>query len=248
MEQQPGVQSLDRAFALLEALSMHPGGSGLMDLAVATNLHKSTAHRLLNALGALGYVERLDSKYRLTYKLLELSGRLIEGSDVLTTAQGALDALRDRVGETVHMVVREGTQIVYVYKAESQLMPYRMASRVGARRDMFCTAAGKAIMATLPEAEVRDIWQQTPVQPFTPYTITSLGALLRALDEVRIRGYAIDDQENELDVRCVAGALTDHSGACIGAFSISAPLARMTDQRLAELAAEVIAVRRQLCR
>ena len=248
MEQQAGVQSLDRAFALLEALSMQPSGAGLMELAQAAGLHKSTAHRLLNALSALGYVERADAKYRLTYKLLELSGRLIEGSDVLSMARAALDALRDRVGETVHLVVREGTQIVYVYKSESLLMPYRMASRVGARRDMYCTGAGKAILSTLIEQEVRHIWTQTKIQTFTPHTITSLDQLLTELDQIRAQGYAIDDQENELDVRCVAGSLMDHSGACMGAFSISAPLARMTDARMHDLAKEVIAVRQQLCR
>ena len=247
MEQQSGVQSLERAFALLEALSMQPNGAGLMELAQATGLHKSTAHRLLGALCVLGYVERVDAaKYRLTYKMLELSGRLMEGSDVMGSAHGVLDALRDRVGETVYMVVREGAQIVYVYKAECLWLPYRMASHVGARRDMHCTAAGKAILATMTEAEVREIWRQTDVVPFTPYTITSLDVLLHELDAVRQKGYAVDDQENELDVRCIAGAICDHGGRCTGAFSVSAPLTRMGNERIAELAGEVLRVRRQL--
>ena len=245
---QSGVQSLDRAFGLLEALSLRPEGMGLMELCEACGLHKSTVHRLLAALTALGYVGKAADgvRYRLTLRLVELSGRIVDGFDVTQAAKPVLDRLRDSAGETVHLVVRDGCDIVYTYKAESTDASYRMASRIGLRRAMYCTAAGKSILATLPDGEVEEIWRGSEIIAHTPHTIVTLGGLMEEIGGIRHRGYALDNEENELVVRCIAGAVQDHTGTASAAFSISAPVIRMDNDRVALLADEVLAARAEI--
>lgn len=249
MEQSNSVQSLERAFALLEALAREPGGLPLTELAQGTGLHKSTAHRLLSSLSTLGYVSKVESggRYRLTLKVLELSGRVTDSIDALSIARPHLEQLRDRAGEAVHLVVRDGRDIVYVYKAESRSSAYRMFSRIGMRRALYCTAAGKSMLAALPDDEVERIWRQSDVRAYTEHTILTLEALMNELALVRLRGYALDNEENEPGVRCIAAALTDYSGASGAAFSISAPIIRMPDERIAELAPDMLATRTQIC-
>lgn len=249
MEQPSSIQSLDRAFSLLEILSHHPDGVHLMELSRMTGLHKSTVHRFLSALITLGYVKKVggeDGKYALTLRLFELSGRVVEGVDVLDVAKPVLEKLRDIVGETVHLVLREGTEIVYVFKAESFVNTYRMISRIGTRRSMYSTAAGKSILATMPPDKVQRIWDASTIEAYTKHTITTLDALTAELDLTRERGYALDNEENELGVRCIAAAVLDYTGKSHAAFSISAPLVRMADDRVAELAPLVLAAQKEI--
>lgn len=245
MEQQSAVQSLERAFSLLEALSRKPDGMQLTELAQVTGLHKSTVHRLLASLAALGYVKRPEEggKYRLSLKLLELSGRLTENIDVLELARPHLEQLRDFSNETVHLVVRDGPDIVYIYKAESGGSFYRMFSRIGMRRPMYCTASGKSILATLSDEEVLSVWKQSEIVPFTEKTVVTLDRLQADLQTVRARGFAVDDEENEVGVRCVAAVIYDYTGKGAAAFSVSAPVMRMGEERTEQLAARVLETR-----
>lgn len=247
MERQSGVQSLDRAFALLEALSERPSGIPLMELANKSGLHKSTVHRLLSSLTDLGYVKTDgNGSYALTLKMFELSGKVVEGLDVTRIAKPILDSLRDRSGEAVHLLVREGCEVVYVYKAESTNNAYRMFSHIGMHRTMYSTAAGKSMLADLPDAEVRKIWRQSDITAYTQHTITSLDVLFDELDGIRRRGYALDNEENEPGVRCIAASLVDYTGTSNAAVSISAPVLRMSDERVRELSDEILAVRAKI--
>lgn len=238
MSEQPVVQSIERAFGLLEALSCRPKGGHLLELSRETGLHKSTVHRLLASLISLGYVQKnddADGKYQLTLKLFEIAGRVVENIDVLELARPALERLRDATGEAVHLVVRDGSHIVYVYKAENPSASYQLFSRIGMRRPLYCTAAGKSILATLSDREVARIWEHSEITRHTQHTITNLDALYAELDGIRERGYSLDNEENELGVRCIAAAIRDYAGQCRAAFSISAPLTRMSDQRIREV-------------
>ncbi|WP_195277072.1 IclR family transcriptional regulator [Anaerotruncus rubiinfantis] len=245
MENQSPVQSLDRAFDLIERLSLNPDGMLLMELSTASGLHKSTVHRLLSALISLGYVRKDESsnRYRLTLKLFELSGRVVDNIDVLEIAKPHIEQLRNHTQEAIHLVVREGADIVYIHKAESKQSSIRMFSRIGMRRPMYCTAVGKSIMATMTDDEVIRIWEKSDVKPYTEHTIVDLGSLFRELDTIRRCGYALDNEENELGVRCIGAAILDYTGRGRAALSISAPLARMTDTRVEELSAEILATR-----
>ena len=247
--QQPGIQSLERAFGLLELLSRHPGGLHLLEAAKAAGLHKSTAHRFLASLIALGYVrkpEETGGRYQLTLRLFELGSRMVTDLDLTAQARPALDRLCAEAGEAAHLVVRDGTDIVYIYKAENPAAGHQLSSRIGMRRPLYCTAAGKAILAALPEDEAARLWQAGEITAYTPHTLLSLPALQRDLAETRRSGFAHDREENELGVYCLAAAIRDYTGRCLAALSVSSPVARMTPERVARLGACAVETAREI--
>ena len=233
MAEKTGVQSVERIFQLIEQLAAHPTGVSLQKLAGETGLAKSTVHRLLASLVGLGYVAQNDENghYRLTLKMFELSSGIVDSMDIMGVAKAHLERLSQRTGEAVHLVIRDGRDIVYIYKTESG--PMRMSSRVGLRSPLYCTGVGKAILATLPGDELEDIWTHSNVQKLTDRTITDLEELLV---EVHANGYAIDDEENEVGVRCVAVAIPGADGRAESAFSISGLAPYMTPERIRRIA------------
>ena len=235
MADKSGVQSVERIFQLIESLAAHPAGAGLQRLAQDTDLAKSTVHRLLASLVSLGYAAQDENgRYRLTLKMFELSSGIVNSMDIMDVAKVHLERLAQRTGEAVHLVIRDGQDIVYIYKTESG--PMRMSSRVGLRSPLYCTGVGKAILATLPADEVTNIWQHTTPQKLTTHTIVEFDALQAQLAEVRTNGYAIDDEENELGVRCVAVAIPGLGGRADSAFSISGLAPYMTPERIRRIA------------
>ncbi|MEG2454628.1 MAG: IclR family transcriptional regulator [Oscillospiraceae bacterium] len=245
------VQSLERAFGLLEQLAVHSRGAGLMELSNLTGLHKSTTHRLLASLIGLGYVvqDSASGHYRLTYKLLTLSNNLLEGVDVLSVSKSHLDDLSEQTGETVHLMVPDGWQGVYIYKSEpARTTSVQMRSRVGLRVPLVYTAAGKAMLADETPERVAQVWQESGVAAITPRTIVALSEFTAELERVRVRGWAMDDEENELGVRCVGAAIPDYTGKALGAMSISGNVAKMTPQRVAELTPLLLTCRDNICR
>lgn len=235
MADKSGVQSVERIFQLIESLAAHPAGAGLQRLAQDTGLAKSTVHRLLASLVSLGYAAQDENgRYRLTLKMFELSSGIVNSMDIMDVAKVHLERLAQRTGEAVHLVIRDGQDIVYIYKTESG--PMRMSSRVGLRSPLYCTGVGKAILATLPADEVAQIWQHTTPQKLTAHTIVEYDALQAQLTEVRTNGYAIDDEENELGVRCVAVAIPGVGGRADSAFSISGLAPYMTPERIRRIA------------
>ena len=231
------VQSIDRVLDILETLSAAPQGLTLSDLAAATSLHASTAHRLLASLANRGYVRKdaENGKYRLTLRLYEISRRVSTVLNLFSASKPLLEKLSNDVKEIVHLVERDGNEVVYLHKFEPLLRPISITSSVGLHNPMYCTGVGKSIMAYLPEKEVRAIWDGTQVIPFTPKTITTWEALQEDLSCVRERGYAIDDEEHDLGVRCMAAPVRNWKGDPVGAISISGPAARMTDDTMAQL-------------
>lgn len=249
MEQEKGgVQSVARIFAIIELLAAHPGGMSLQQLAAESGLAKSTAHRLLASLIQLGYAvqDSFTTHYRLTLKMFELSSGIVNDLDVMGVARPHLDRLANRSGEAVHLVIRDGADIVYIYKAEAGGM--RMSSRVGMRSPMYCTGVGKAMLATLPYREVEQVWAQSRPKKLTEHTITTLPRLLEQLAQVRADGYAVDDEENELGIRCIALALPGPSGKAEAAFSISGLVPHMGPERLEQLAALTLDTRGAILR
>ncbi|MGN0984051.1 MAG: IclR family transcriptional regulator, partial [Gemmiger sp.] len=212
MAEKSSVQSIERIFALIEVLAAHPAGASLQQLAQEAQLAKSTAHRLLASLVGLGYAmqDQETGRYRLTLKMFELSSGIVNSMDIMSVAKLHLERLAQRTGEAVHLVIRDGQDIVYLYKTESG--PMRMSSRVGLRSPLYCTGVGKAILAALPEEEVNEIWRHSTPQKLTGKTITDLPSLRLQLAGVRACGYAVDDEENELGIRCVAVAIPGPGG------------------------------------
>ena len=170
------VQSVERCFALLEQLASG-GRLGVSELSRLTGLHKATVHRLLQTLLELRYVrQEPDGRYELSLKLVRLSSGLLERKDLPRRMHPYLVRLAEETGETVHLVQREGSRIVYLDKVESDRNAVRMVSRVGMVRDMPCTAVGKAILAALDDREVSSVWRENPPQKITVHTITNFDA------------------------------------------------------------------------
>ena len=249
MSEKNPIQSAERIFEILEYLAEH-GVCSLTEIGTALSLSKSTTHRLLHSLCMMGYVTKdsFSGRYTLTFKILEIAGHVLDRIDVLAVAHRYIDRLMKQVHETVHFVQREGNHIVYVDKVESDASSIRMVSRIGLRMPMYCTGVGKAMLAQMTEREVREIWESTAIEKCTENTITDLDVLLRELAEIRLRGYAIDNEENEIGVRCIAACVQDYTGRADAAFSISAPAARMPDERLREFSDYVLQTRRDISR
>lgn len=240
------VQSVDRALVILETLSMHPKGLGVGEISERTELHKSTAHRLLATLVDKGYVKQNRyNNYQLTLKLFELGSKLVEELDVLEVARPYLNQIVDAVNEVVHLVVLEDDAIVYVDKVEPDTT-IRMHSRIGIRRPLYSTAVGKGILSTMGDEEVERIWEETDIKRLTEYTITDLNQMKDELEIIKERGYSIDEQENEIGVRCIAIPLLDYTKKAWGAISISGPVERMTDEALDKIVPVLIPIGTQI--
>lgn len=247
MPQTNPVQSAERIFEILEAL-VQSGPVTLTELSTRLSLHKSTVHRLLKSLILMGYArqEEESGKYLPTYKVLGLAGMLLSKLDILAVARPHLERLMRQTHETVHFVQRENTHIIYVDKVESDANSIRMVSRIGLRQPMYSTGVGKAILAQMKDSEIREVWKQSEIQPFTPHTIITPEQLMQEIELVRRQGYALDNEENELGVRCIAASVTDFYGRATNAFSISAPVSRMSDERVRELSEYVLQTKRAL--
>ena len=205
------VQSIDRALDIVEALSVQPHGMLLKDLSAEVGLHVSTTHRLLASLVSRGYVQKdiETGKYRLTVRLFEIGSRAISGMNLVSISRPYLEQLAAGTGETVHLVARNNDEVVYLYKEDRRESVIHMASFVGLRSPMYRTAVGKSILALLPEEEVRRIWDRSVIEPLTPNTIVRYDDLLENLAIVRQRGWAMDNEENELGVLCIAAPIKD---------------------------------------
>jgi IclR family acetate operon transcriptional repressor len=235
--------AIGKTVAVLEALAEE---HRLSEIARATSLHTSTVHRILQELVALGWArETEDREYALGSHLLALAGRASDDSDIARAGRPALRALCDRTGYTVHFAVRHADEAVYVDKLEGR-RAYRMRSRVGLSLPLHCTAIGKAILSALPDDEVRMLIERTGLPRRTQHTIASADAMLPHLATARARGWALDDEENELHTRCIAAVVVDHRGLPIGAISLSALVFDMDRERALRLAPLVVHTAREV--
>ena len=186
------VQSAERIFQVMEMLAEN-GEMGLMEISAALDLHKSTVHRLLMSLVYMGYAKQDETtqKYMLSYKIVNMAGKILDRMDILQVAKPYLERLSDLSGEAVHLVQREGNHILYIYKIEAKVGTIRMVSHVGMIHPMYCSGVGKAIMATLPEREVKQIWNESVIEKKTDKTVTDYDEMQKLLEEVRKNGYAL---------------------------------------------------------
>lgn len=228
-----GVQSLERAFAILEMMADAGGVIGLSQLAADSGLPLGTIHRLVRTLVDLGYVRQEPSRqYSLGPRLM----RLADGSTkrLGTLAHPHMQRVVEAVGESVNLAVLDGEEIVYVGQVQPSKNFMRMFTEVGRRAKPHTTAVGKAMLATRPDTEVLDLLRRTGMPTCTEHTITDPDVFLADLALVRERGYALDDGEQELGVRCVAVVVPDAPRAM--ALSVSGPLPRMSDDVVAKAA------------
>ncbi|PYD00377.1 IclR family transcriptional regulator [Microbacterium esteraromaticum] len=220
-----GVQSVERVFELLELVTDAGGDVTLSELASSTDLPLPTIHRLLRTLVSLGYARQLPNRrYALGPRLIRIGEGASRQFGALARPQ--LKSLVDSLGESANMAVLDGNMIVYVAQVPS-LHSMRMFTEVGRRAHTHDTGVGKAILAQLPDDTVRGIVARAGMPTPTEYSIGDVDELLAELDRIRERGYAIDDQEQEIGVRCFSMAVPDAPTPT--AVSVSGPISRVDE-------------------
>lgn len=226
-----GVQSLDRAFELLELMAAAGGEVALSQLAAASGLPVPTIHRIVRTLVASGYVLQLPSRrYALGPRLIGLGESASQTVDAW--AGPHLLALAETSGETANLAMLDGDMVVYVAQAPSLRHTMRMFTEVGRRVYAHCTGVGKVLLAQLPDEHVRRIVETAGMPARTEHTITDVDSLLEELDRVRGQRYAVDDGEQELGVRCVAVPVP---GSPTSAVSVSGPASRVTHEAVSSI-------------
>lgn len=222
------IQVIERMATLLEVLARHAQPVGLKKLAQASGLHPSTAHRILGALVNERVVERVDpGNYRLGIRLLEL-GNLVKGR--ISVREHALPHMRElhaATGEAVNLSVRRDDEIVYVERTSSGRSLMRVVNIIGARAPLHITAVGKLFLLEDGSEGLRAYSQRTHLPSFTRNTLTSVGALDKEFERIRRNGYAVDNEEAELGVRCIGAGVRDDAGTLVAGLSVSAPAERM---------------------
>ncbi|WP_050181656.1 IclR family transcriptional regulator [Domibacillus robiginosus] len=247
MERENVVKSVARALDIIALVSASRTGLGVTEIAKGMDINKSSVFRTLATLEQYGYIEqhKETGRYRIGYAFLEVSSILLESLDVRSEAQAVLRQLEAETNEVVHLVVYDRGEVVYIEKLEGN-ETLRMHSKVGRRAPVHCTSVGKAILAHLPEAEVVDILERQGMPVHTVQTMTTKEAYLTELARVRQEGYALDLEENEPGIRCIASPVFDHQGSIAAAVSISGPTLRMTDERLDKLRKRMIKAGRDI--
>lgn len=222
------IQVVERMMNLVDALAEQEESSSLKLLAEKTQLHASTAHRILNDLVACRMVERGDGgTYRLGLKLLELGNLVKARLSVRDAAQSPMRALHKLTGETINLSVRQGDEIVYVDRAYSERSGMQVVRAIGGRAPLHLTSVGKLFLASDDPSQVRAYVTRTGLSGHTRNSITELSKLEDELNQVRRLGNAQDNEELELGVSCVAAAILDDTGKLVAGLSLSAPTDRI---------------------
>lgn len=232
MSENTGIRVLERAISVLNCISGEDKTTGVTDIALATGLSKTTVHRILSTLLNNNLVIKQNSgTYSMGPSVLIWADSYRLRSGLIEISSSHIEELRENSGETVHLFSFENGQAYYIDKRESK-HPVGMISRIGAPIEMYCTSAGRAILANLPEDELIPWIASLTLEKRTPLTVTRREMLLKILDKVREKGYAEENQENEEGIRCVGAAIRDHRGYPVGAISISAPAYRFTSSEV----------------
>ncbi|HKF49769.1 MAG TPA: IclR family transcriptional regulator [Terracidiphilus sp.] len=230
------VQALDRAFAVLDLLGESETPLGLAQVASSLQLHKSTAHRFLMVLERHHMVERtLGGKFRLGLRLFDFGNKAIEQYDLRERALPHLRRLVAETEETAHLCVLEQGRVIYIDKIEPA-RSVRMITRIGASNPVHCTSVGKAMLAFLPEDRANEVIGRTRFERFTTRTIATEEALRAEIEKTRRRGYAVDDEELEEGLRCIAVPVLDSQRLPVAAVSVSGPSFRVTAHKLPSIA------------
>ncbi len=231
------VQTIERASSILDILGQSPQGISIRELSAKIKLPKGTTHRLLSSLSYFGYV-RQDPKtrnYLLGFKLVELGNLLLNQLDLRKEAEPFLKDLAERTKETVHIVILDKVE------TDQHTSGLRMASRVGLRNPAHSCAVGKVLLADLSKEALNNFVKEKGLPKRTENTITNFTQLKEHLNLVRGQGYAIDDEENEKGIRCVAAPIRNEAGRAVAAVSISGPAFQVTKKVVQEsLRKEVI--------
>jgi IclR family KDG regulon transcriptional repressor len=242
-------KSVVRAVQIIEYLSLSSDQPSIRSMARALGCGASTLHRYLATYKGLGYVRQnqVTGRYELTLKFAWLASKVMENLEVSQAGHPLMEDLTRITGQTTHLAVLENEEMVYVAKIDGN-EAVNMRSRIGSRAFVHSTAAGKAMLAFLSRERRREIVQRLKLVQLTPRTVVSKQQLSHELDLIAKRGYAIDDEENEVGIRCVGAPILDIAGEVAGGLSISGWTLTMTLERAHALAPEVVRVAQLISR
>ena len=230
------VRAIEKGFDILDFLSKGKQSYSLREISGKLKIPKPTIHRILSTFCEFGYATQdpVSKDYRLGFRLVELGQAVIDRIDLRKEAESLLKKLADSVQETVHLASLDDGQIVYLDKVERMVNPLslRMVSKIGMRNYAHSSALGKVLLAFLPKKERDTILTQNGLPRRTKNTIVDSKELNEHLILIKSRGYAIDNEENEEGIRCVAAPIRNYRGEVIAGISISGPAVRITQERI----------------
>jgi IclR family acetate operon transcriptional repressor len=241
------IQSVDRALNLLQAIAEVGGEATLTELSGRTRINISTCHHLLATLVKRGFVTKWPARrgYALGGRILQLSQACLQ-VDLPRRAEPFIERINSATGETVHLAARQGDHLATLLTREARHAVRVDTAGLGVSEAAHASATGKAMLAWLPEDEIRRIVTTSGMKKFTPNTITDFVALIEELRLVRRRGFAIDREEFQPGVICIGAAIRNHSGAVVGAISASTPTMRASEEHLARMREAVVSATRAL--
>lgn len=245
--QRVGVQSLGRAFAILEEVARHREGIGLAELSKLVGLHNSTTFHLAKTMVSLGYIrqEKDSKRYRIGRPLFALAASALDEIEMVNVATPVLEELSRETGESSHFAVRMGDAVVVIARTSGP-GAFQLTDRVGVVRPAHSTALGKVILASLRPDQLERFLERVELTPSTEKSITEIPALMREIADIRRTGVAFDDGEFNLEVRCVAVPVKDFTGQVVGALGISGPIWRLSQQAVQGRAKSVQAAANRL--
>ena len=232
-KQRGGVQSLARAFGIMEEVARSRDGISLAELSKRVGLHNSTTFHLVKTMVSLGYIRQIKDgkRYRIGRPLFALAASALDEIEMVSLATPVLEDLSRETGESGHFAVRMGDSVVVIARTAGP-GAFQLTDRVGVVRPAHCTALGKVILAALRPDQLDRFLERVELAPITPKSITDIGALKADIEEVRRSGMAFDDGEFNPEVRCIAVPVKDFTGQVIGAVGISGPIWRLSIQAL----------------
>jgi len=240
------VQSLDRAFDILELLSREQHGLNLTEIGNRLDLHKSTVYRLLQALKQRGYIEKSPrGSYRLGMEFIELSSLYLNNLELKTEAQPILRELSSLSANTAFLATLQENEVVYIDKMETH-NSLRKYSIIGQRAPLYCTALGKSMLTGMAEDQIRKLYGGVELEAFTDRTITNVEDLVAEVEKIRRRGWSVDDEEYEEGLRCIGAPIRDYRNEVIAAVSTSGYTSVITRERVEEIAAYVVKAARDI--
>lgn len=234
------VPAVERAILILQLLGQEPDGLTISQITKRISIAKSTVFTILTTLSIYGMVERVENtgRYQLGIALFTLGSSVLERLDVRSRAYPILKRLAQETQLTTHLGIIDENEVVYIEKIEGQ-GPIQIQSAVGRRMGVHCTSLGKAILAQWPQEKLQTILAGHKLLQRTPNTITSAPLLQEDLSRTKERGYAFDDEENELGIRCLGAPIFDHRGEVLYAVSISGPRDKVSLDSIEQLAAKL---------
>lgn len=234
----PTVQVIERMFALMDVLASRKESISLKEISEKTGLHPSTTHRLLNDLATGRFVDRAQpGSYRLGMRLLELGNLVKNRLNVRDAALLPMRKLHKMIQQPVNLSMRQGDEIIYIERAYSERSGMQVVRAIGGRAPLHLTSVGKLFLATDDPQRVRAYATRTGLSGHTKNSLTDLSALEKELSKVHRYGYAHDNEELELGVRCMAAGIYDDQGTLVAGLSISSPADRLEDEWLPKLQA-----------